>query len=47
LREIRRRLVAARSALGNEQALLAEIVTLSPPEGGMQAFIDYLNGDRG
>lgn len=39
LREIRRRLVAERKARGNEQALLAELVTSDPPEGGMAAYL--------
>lgn len=47
LREIRRRLVAERRALGNEQALLSELLTANPPAGGMQAYLDYLNGKRG
>lgn len=47
LRELRRRLIADRKARGNEQALLNELITADPPEGGMQAYIDYLNGKRG
>jgi hypothetical protein len=39
--------VAERKARGNEQALLSDLLTADPPVGGMQAYIDYLNGKRG
>jgi hypothetical protein len=47
LRMLQRRLRDERRALGNENAHLFELVDANPPEGGMQAFIDYLNGKRG
>lgn len=44
LRELRRRLVADRRALGNEQALLFELIVANPPVGGMAAYLAAMDG---